>query len=103
MKGIMIIGKKVSRILEGIIEINKAKGVVVFDHGTSKLQNVNFDMLEIVCTDESLEIEIGDTLPSNFVDKSQSVTVEPQADIMNMMGQELATLKMEMMMMKGRN
>lgn len=101
MKGFIVIDGQVTKVLENIVEIDKVKGTITFELGNSKLQNVKFDMLEVVVDTDQSVLKVGDTIPENFVDKSQSIMADPQNVIIDALGQELTSIKMELMILKG--
>lgn len=101
MKGFIVIVEQVSKVLDNIVEIDKLKGTITFEHGNSKLQNVNFDMLEVVVDVDQSVLKVGDIIPENFVDNSQSIMEDPQNVIIDALGQELASIKMKLMILEG--
>ncbi|GGA31654.1 hypothetical protein [Psychrobacillus lasiicapitis] len=101
MKGLIISEGKVSRVLSGIININRKENTITFNEGLSKLQNINFEAFEMVVDIDQSELSMGDNIPEDFIDKSNLITVEPQDALIDALGQELTSIKMELMMMKG--
>lgn len=101
MKGIIITEGRVSMILQDITKINQMENSITFNHGMSKLQNVNFEELEIVIDTDQSTLDIGDVIPNDFVDKANLITEESQVAIIDSLGKELTSLKMELLMKKG--
>lgn len=83
------------------VESIDGKEIVFVDEKLGKGRMSYNPVYEFYATSTDGDIREGDKLPENFNNEANSIRIIETSDIVNSLGRELATLKFEILMMKG--
>lgn len=101
MKGYLFIkvGREIIDVFENIVLIDKRNGLI--KGANYNVSGIDFSKVDIVVTDLEEKFKIGDFLPEDLIDLSNTMEVQLVDDIIDRLGEELTKLKLELISLKG--
>lgn len=98
MKGFIMNEGKIIKILEDVIKIDKTEKTITFNHGTSKLQNVDFEKLDLVIVDNQTDLNVGDAIPIDIDNKIDQIIFKSDRELIEQLQQENANLMFQLVL-----